>query len=260
MCGPGASARRPRAGTSARRAPARQLKRPGPVSRSAFRLLANVFLFEFVAATNTPRFRSLLRESSGGRDGARRHPRCVERGSVPRPVLGGARGVQTLGAGVQVHRPVSIWSRHHPAAPRFHACSGATRVQPACAHARQRSGADPARGAPQIATSGANSCAPLSRCRPALARLAFASFCARARRCMPACVPGGGSGCDELTLPPRCYGHAPPRPRPAPQGTTICCLCYPIAWRNARDMWHTESFDGAVVQTDMELPLYIFMG
>ena len=123
---------------------------------------------------------SVHRESSGGRDGARRHPRCVERGSVPRPVLGGARGVQTLGAGVQVHRPVSIWSRHHPAAPRFHACSGATRVQPACAHARQRSGADPARGAPQIATSGANSCAPLSRCPPALSRLASSSFCVAA--------------------------------------------------------------------------------
>jgi 1,4-dihydroxy-2-naphthoate octaprenyltransferase len=44
------------------------------------------------------------------------------------------------------------------------------------------------------------------------------------------------------------------------QGTSISLLCWPIAWRNAREFWKTESLDDRIIQTDMELPMYLFMG
>ena len=44
------------------------------------------------------------------------------------------------------------------------------------------------------------------------------------------------------------------------QGTSISLLCWPIAWQNAREFWKTESLDDRIIQTDMELPMYLFMG
>ncbi len=44
------------------------------------------------------------------------------------------------------------------------------------------------------------------------------------------------------------------------QGTAISLLCWPIAWRNAREFWKTESLDDRIIQTDMELPMYLFLG
>lgn len=44
------------------------------------------------------------------------------------------------------------------------------------------------------------------------------------------------------------------------KGVAICSLCYPIAFRNAWIFWEADSLDGAVNGTDMELPLYLFLG
>lgn len=44
------------------------------------------------------------------------------------------------------------------------------------------------------------------------------------------------------------------------QGSLISLLCWPIAWRNAHEFWKTESLDDRIIQTDMELPMYLFMG
>ena len=44
------------------------------------------------------------------------------------------------------------------------------------------------------------------------------------------------------------------------KGTVISVLCFPIAFRNAEQCWAADSLDGAVNGTDMELPLYVFLG
>lgn len=44
------------------------------------------------------------------------------------------------------------------------------------------------------------------------------------------------------------------------KGTVICGLCYPIAFRNAEQFLRADSLDGAINETDMEPPLYLFLG
>jgi len=44
------------------------------------------------------------------------------------------------------------------------------------------------------------------------------------------------------------------------KGSAICCLCYPIAWRNGEAFLKADSLDGAVNNSDMQLPLYLFLG
>ena len=44
------------------------------------------------------------------------------------------------------------------------------------------------------------------------------------------------------------------------KGTVICVLCFPIAFRNHKKFVSADSLDGAVSNTDMETPLYFFLG
>ena len=44
------------------------------------------------------------------------------------------------------------------------------------------------------------------------------------------------------------------------KGVAVCCLCYPVAWRNAEALRMTDSFDGVLDKSEMQLPLYLFMG